>query len=148
MLCTFVRCFYIRKNELGPVLQGWCHLVVWEPSANKGEVQKSEQPVCWKKRARHEKTWLKNWGKRTEVIEVKIKWNVKGVTLPFISNRNTCQNVGSENCIEGFIIFFCSIWSIPVAARDVKWSQKGTEEVNETLSFCQALNHYLWQNWM
>lgn len=76
-----------------------------EPSTNKGEVQKSEQPVCSKRR---KGLGMKKHDQRIEereVIEVKIKWSVKGVTLPFISNRNTCQNVGSENCIAGFIIF-------------------------------------------
>lgn len=94
------------------------------------------------KRTRHQKVWSWSSGKRIEIPEMRIKWNFKGITLPFIPDKNTCHNGGSKNCITGIlfpmIIFYISY-------RDVTWWEKQTGGQWNTLPL-SSLNHYLRQH--
>lgn len=87
------------------------------------------------KRTRHQKVWSWSSWKRLEILEMRIKWNFKGITIPFIPNKNTCQNGGSKNCITGFIF---SLWSFFVFHRKMLHDERSKQVVNGTLTFCQV----------
>lgn len=87
------------------------------------------------KSTRHQKVWSWSSWKRLEILEMRIKWNFKGITIPFIPNKNTCQNGGSKNCITGFIF---SLWSFFVFHRKMLHDERSKQVVNGTLTFCQV----------
>lgn len=87
------------------------------------------------KSTRHQKVWSWSSWKRLEILEMRIKWNFKGITIPFIPNKNICQNGGSKNCITGFIFF---LWSFFVFHRKMLHDERSKQVVNGTLTFCQV----------